>query len=789
MKRLYITEKPTQVIALRSIIRDKDVEFQPLAGHLFSYLTPEEHHNDYEHWYNAVIENKLPFIPLNFDKKISETVSFRNKDGNISETNYKQMFENVKRAINNCDEIVIASDPDNEGASLAYEVIQACNATHKVKGMMNMAATDPSSLLKSLKEFEENPNKIPYKEMALASDARAMFDWSFGMNLTMGATVALGNGEVLHLGSVKLPTLRMVVERDLAFENFVETPFWKLKGIAKDPKSGIEFSISIKYNGLDKIEKEDIANEAFKNVNKEIIISKYSEENKYSKPGNPYSLLDMASEVFNSNGLSMTRSENAAQSLYDKGFLSYPRTEERFYSDGEYKQSGQVIKGLNENDYFKNLTNLKTPYKKRDVFDDKKIEGKAHGALSPTTKSCDIESLSHDEKIVYLAVAKRYYSQFMEDYQYKHISIKSSEDKYEISSTENIAISNGWKEIFESLQDSKERTLPTLNNGDKLEIISIELEKGFTKPKPRFTELSLAQAMENIASIYDDPKIQEYLGLNGIGAPSTRKKIIQELKADVRDFRKVEPYLFEPTYGEDKYKIVSSKKTREMISLLPDIVTSPILRADLESKTKDIVLGKLKIEDFKKELKIDIKNMYDSIINIGLEKGIRKYNMWNDDGRPSKKQVDFIKKMAEYNQLIIPEGVLENKEMLGHWLEKKQKSFRYALSDKQKELLFESTNYKVKNLLKNKDFNQDEFTYLSEQVKYKLIENKKSWVYNLSDKQRELLENKDNNVDEKVLSIIKDKTEFNTKEWAIIQRTIKDIFSKPKEFKNKDFNR
>lgn len=49
----------------------------------------------------------------------------------------------------------------------------------------------------------------------------------------------------------------------------------------------------------------------------------------------------MVAEVFNSNGLSMTRSENAAQSLYDKGFLSYPRTEERFYSEGEYKQSGQ----------------------------------------------------------------------------------------------------------------------------------------------------------------------------------------------------------------------------------------------------------------------------------------------------------------------------------------------------------------------------------------------------------------------------------------------------------------
>ncbi len=495
----------------------------------------------------------------------------------------------------------------------------------------------------------------------------------------------------------------MVVERDLAFENFIETPFWELKGIAKDPKSGIEFPISIKYNGQDKIMDENIAKIALNNMSKAILVSNYQENIKYSKPSNPFSLLDMAAEVFNTNGLSMTRSENAAQSLYDKGLLSYPRTEERYYSNGEYKQSQQVIKGLQENDYFKNLTNLKYPY---------------------------------------------------------------------------------WKEMFESLQDSKEKTLPMLNSGDKLEIISVELDKKFTKPKPRFTELSLAQAMEKISSIYNDEDIVKHL-TTGIGTPATRKKIIQDLKSSVIDNKKVEPYLFIPAYGEDKGKIVSSKKARDMIQLLPDNITSPILRAKLEEKTNLIVSGEINIETFKIDLKKDISDMYNSIIQLGLDKGIRKYNMWNDDGRPSKNQVDFIKKMAEYNKLNIPDGVLENKEMLSHWLDKKEKFFRYPLTDKQKELLSDSTNYKVKNLLKQKDFSQSEFAYLSEQIKYKLINDKKSWSYTLSDKQRELLENKENNVSQKVIDIITNKTEYNIKEWDLIQKSIKEVFNKPKDFKSK----
>jgi len=783
LKRLYLTEKPSQIVALKKVVRDNST-FEPLAGHLFSLLKPEEYDTSLTDWYRAVINNKLPFTPKEFKKRISNTVTYVTKEGKTGEQNYQKIFNSVKKAIANCDEIVIASDPDNEGASLAYEVIQACGAEKKVKGMMNMAFIDPSSLSKSLKEFESNPNTIDYKNMALASDTRAVFDWSFGMNLSMGATVALGDGQVLNMGGVKLPTIRMVVERDLAFENFEEIPFWKLKATAKDPKTGKEFPIEIKYNGLDKIDDEKMANEAFENVAKEFTISNYSETPKKAIPSKPFSLLDMAAEVSRTNGLSMVRSESAAQSLYDKGFQSYPRTEERFYSDGEHDQARQVISGLETNGEFKGLKSLKTPYKKRFAFDDKKLVGKAHGALSPTTKYCDISSLNNDEKIVYMAVAKRYYSQFMDDYEYSNNTIKASDGKYTITTSENIQGEKGWKELYQNLLDTTTKSLPVMEKGDKLFILDVELEKGFTKPKGRFNDISLAQAMANIANHYDNEKIVEYLSESGIGTSATRKQIIQELKEDKRGRKTIEPYFI-----FQNGKIVSTPKSRDLIELLPNNVTSPVLRAELGALTKDVEFGKKTIDQAKVEIKDQIKNMYDSIIDVGKEKGIRLFNILGDDDRSTKKQVDFVTKMAKHNGIDVADGVLDDKEKISEWIDKNKASLRYPLSNKQRKILSETKDPKVIKLLKQDDFSKNDMFKINKAIKFQLKENAKDWRYTLSPKQRAVLEKPENELTIDVEELLK-KEEFTKPEFNKLNKAIKEIFAKPREYDNSNrFNR
>src|SRR5574344_2643553 len=156
--RLYITEKPAQVVALKKVITNK-VLFYPLAGHIIEPFLPMDYDKELSlsNWHKSTVEGKYPFFPKEFKKKVKPNSTFM-MNGKKIVSDYKKKFEEAKAMIEQCSEIVLASDPDNEGVVLAMEVIEACNATHKVIGMINMAKLDPISLAKEVNVI----HKIPY---------------------------------------------------------------------------------------------------------------------------------------------------------------------------------------------------------------------------------------------------------------------------------------------------------------------------------------------------------------------------------------------------------------------------------------------------------------------------------------------------------------------------------------------------------------------------------------------------------------------------------------------------
>ena len=188
--RLYITEKPAQVVALKKVVKG-NVLYAPLAGHILETWSPEDYDKELtlSNWHKATIEGKYPFFPKEFKKRVKANSSFM-MNGKKMTSDYKKKFAEAKEMIEKCSEIVLAADPDNEGVVLAMEVVEACNATKKVVGMINMAKLDPISLAKEIQVID----KIPYKKMNDAGNTRGIFDWLFGMNLSPIATIYLGGG-------------------------------------------------------------------------------------------------------------------------------------------------------------------------------------------------------------------------------------------------------------------------------------------------------------------------------------------------------------------------------------------------------------------------------------------------------------------------------------------------------------------------------------------------------------------------------------------------------------------
>ena len=588
---LYLTEKPSQVKALIGALKkagmyNNDVEVKPLLGHILALKEFKELDEDFrkKSWNELVRLNKVPFFPKN-------PYSIE-----IKKVSNKKFFKEAKEAIERADKIILATDPDNEGATLGMEVIEKCNAIHKVIGMVNMSKLDIYSLSREVKTI----NKIPYERMYDAGRSRAIFDMLFGFNATIMATEYLNKGNnLLNVGAVKLPTIAMVVNRDLEFENHKKIPYYVVKAKAK--AKGEIFDITLSIRDKEKIDTKEIAEKLVNVVkqNNKFRVFEFSEKEKKEAPPKPYSLTDLQSEAGKKFKLTAKKVLELAQSLYEEYKVqSYPRTDNNYYSNGEYYQAPKVLTSLasvekyNKFIFKLDLNNLL----KRNIFDDSKVT--AHTALAPTieAKLENLKKLNENEKKVFHLVAIRYISQFYSDYEYLDIKGKANYKNIIAEFGENVPLKAGYKEVTGEFKEKK-RSIPHLEKDEEIEILTdtLKIEEKFTKPKPRFSEATLLKAMERVVNYFDDEKIKKILKDSGIGTPATRASILEDLK---KPDKSGEPY-----FRVEKGKIISTKKARDLIASLPDDLTSPIIRATFEEKLKKIVENRLSKEEFYKEAK------------------------------------------------------------------------------------------------------------------------------------------------------------------------------------------
>jgi len=613
---LYIAEKSTQVAdllkALKAVGMDKGAEIIPLSGHILELYDFKDYDEKIDGDWSGLIHNKLiPFYPNALKKKIKPNSSFMSNGKKII-NNYKEKLNSIKEAVTKHHEIVLATDPDNEGATLGLEVIERCGALDKVIGMINMSKLDLDSLSREVKDIK----KLDYMAMYACGDARAYFDQMFGLNITMMATSYLGKGKTLPIGGVKLPTLRMVVERDLAFESHTEIAFYTLKGVARVGNSQFAIVVTTEDCEDGRFSSEEIAEAIKKTIlGKKIKINSYKEKKCAEAPPKPYSLTGLQSDCNKKFEFSPAETLSYSQKLYIQDKIqSYPRVDTNYYSDGEYKLANSILKKLSEIEEFKKIIELISDLnnlKKRNIFNDSKLEGSPHTAIAPTEgfNALTYQKLDDSCLKVFKLVATRYIIQFLDDYKYLNIDGTAKIGDVIVKFGENIGVHAGWKETLNGFKLNATRTIPELKLNDEIEVLSLLIVKGFTKPKPRFTEGTLLLAMEKIYRFYTDKKIKEQLGENGIGTPATRAEILKQMKEAKNGD---EPY-FRIKNGD----VISTEKARNLIKALPEYVSSPILRADMEACLKKIMQKEISKEDYYLEVQKIVNKISEDIKKLG----------------------------------------------------------------------------------------------------------------------------------------------------------------------------
>lgn len=609
--RVFVAEKPSvaKAIAESVGIISKDEGFYKCKdntivtycfGHLLERAEPDYYLDDTvpvnpktkkKYWRRE----DLPIIPDKFVKIVS---SDKKKQVNI-----------IKKLIKDAAEVVNAGDPDREGQLLVDEVLEYIGYKGKVTRYWQ-SAMDPVSVARALKNIVSNDK---FYKWGVAAEGRGIADWLVGMNYSRQLTIK--NKQLISVGRVQSPVLKLVVDRDLAIQNFKPHDFYNIEvDFLKNTSTQYKGKLEIPEDYLDpdgQLIDQNKANE-LKSIlleqNKKGIITSVKRQTKKSLPPLLFTLADLQVECSKMFNLSAKQTLDIAQELYEKYKLTtYPRSSCEYLPLAQKDDVAKILnflqKGIPE---WQQYISMAKEIDNNRVFNDKKVNEAAHTGIAPTPKAVqasEINALPDIVKKVYMLIVKRYISCFMPAYMYEEMTINTKVDAFTFKTILKAPLNLGFKSFLteNSNENNEFNSFPDVIENDSVSIKNVDLITGKTTPPKYFTEGSLIQAMCNISKYIEDVEEKKLLKeTDGLGTEATRAEIIERLKKH--------EFIEMSKSGKTKGKIVSTSKGRNALKVIPKKLQSASLTARDEEKLREIQEGLLSLEEFinekEKELKI-----------------------------------------------------------------------------------------------------------------------------------------------------------------------------------------
>ncbi len=534
-------------------------------GHLFSLADIEEYSPNPCGTRKWTREN-IPCFPEKFIFELKKDNNTRQVDAGV-----KKQFEIIKALCNreDVDMIINAGDADREGEIIIRICVE--NAIEKEKPFMRLWLPDqtPETIRTALSEIK---NESEYENLASEGYARTYIDWLYGVNLTRFAT--LKTGSLLRVGRVIVPIVKAIYDRDMAIRNFKPDIYYAVVSSAKTKDEEIELTSKEKFDKKDYQKALDLC--AKYNESKAVVTFKKKKNDKI-QPGKLYSLTKLQNVLGKKYKMSMEKSLKLVQDLYEKGYVTYPRTNSEYLATAEQGKVKTILQSVQKLGYPVEFKYNKT------IFDDSKIE--SHSALTPTYKIPKKTDLSEDEYIVYSVIMRRFVAVFCsEDCICEKTEIKINVGGYEEFSLKGMVIVEpGWTKYDDYTK--KDKILPKLDMGDEINIDFKPVEKE-TNPPKHYTIETLNNYLKNPFK-EDKQKLSEeendeeeyraiFEGLE-LGTEATRTGIIDnakksgyiQLKKDVYTVLPGGEYLIEAlqrmNISMDKYKTAEVGKALKKV--------------------------------------------------------------------------------------------------------------------------------------------------------------------------------------------------------------------------------
>ena len=598
-KKLIIAEKPSVAAdiarALGGFTRQGDYfesdayVLSSAVGHLLELAVPEKYDVKKGKWSFA----RLPLIPPHFDLSPIDK----------SKERLNLILRLLKRK--DVSGLVNACDAGREGELIFRYLVQHAKANKPIErlwlqSMTQQAIRDGFSKLRADREM------LP---LADAAKSRSEADWLVGINGTRAMTAfnsKEGGFYLTTVGRVQTPTLAILVEREDKIRAFTPRDYWEVHarfGAKAGEYGGRWFDPEFKKDD----DAERKAERLWSADDAAAIVAACrgkkgvaSEETKPATQLSPllFDLTSLQREANGRFGFPARMTLSLAQALYERHkVLTYPRTDSRALPEDYLPTVKDTLKALGETNAFSSFAKqiLKQGWAKpnKRIFDNTKISD--HFAIIPTLQTP--KHLNEAEQKLYDMVVRRFLAVFYPAAEYlqtTRITRMEANSTAHLFKTEGRVLqSAGWLAVYGRAAGEDNQNLPAIEPGEKVPVLEVSAQANQTKPPPRYTEATLLSAMEGAGKLVEDDELRAAMEAKGLGTPATRAATIEGL-------------IREEYVNRDGRELVPTPKAFSLLFALHMLhiveLASPELTGEWEHKLKLIEAGKLKRDEFMKEI-------------------------------------------------------------------------------------------------------------------------------------------------------------------------------------------
>ena len=568
--QLVIAEKPSVAASIAAALGVKEKKdgyiegggylISWCVGHLVELAEAAAYGEQYKKW----SYESLPILPEEWQY-------------NVAADKGKQ-FSILKELMHRADvsEVVNACDAGREG-ELIFRFVYEVTGCNKPMRRLWISSMEDKAIKAGFADLKDGRD---YDALYASALCRAKADWIIGINATRLFSCLYD--KTLNVGRVQTPTLKMLVDRGEAISHFKKEKYYHVRL----DLSGAE-AASERISDKSRADALKAACEA----GTAVCVS-LTKEKKTAAPPKLFDLTSLQREANKIYGYTAKQTLDLAQTLYEKRLLTYPRTDSAFLTDDMGDTAAKTVAMLSGKLPFMEGAEF-TPEVSR-TLDSSKVSD--HHAIIPTMElaKTDLAALPESERNILTLAEARLIFAAAEPHIFEAVTAVFSCADTEFTARGKTVLAGGWKDLErryratlkgkpdpEDADSDGENTLPELSEGQSFESPTAKVTEHFTTPPKPHNEATLLSAMERAGNEDTDPDAER----RGLGTPATRAAVIEKL--------------VKSGFAERKGKqLIPTQNGAALVSVLPDMLTSPQLTAEWENNLTQIAKGAADAGDF-----------------------------------------------------------------------------------------------------------------------------------------------------------------------------------------------